>query len=58
MERAYHDICLFLIRGISRALDQMEARDYDAAKKTLLNAWDQAVEARPFEDLPTSFLLK
>lgn len=47
MDHFYHQICLRLILGISKALEQMEREEYDAAKKTLLDAWNEAAGSPP-----------
>lgn len=61
MRNPYHEACLRLIRGISKALEQMEERNYGLAEKTLRDAWDKCIDPQPAdipEDAPQRFVLR
>lgn len=47
MERVYQNITLKLILAISKALDQMERKNYAAAEELLRAAWQEASGETP-----------
>lgn len=47
MKNPYHEACLRLILGISKALEQMEEKNYAAAEQILRKAWEEAAGSPP-----------